>query len=191
MISDQGDEVTFSKWFLSPRLAYPHQVAMWTSGPTEARLHNLDVSWGTLDVKTYPRWFQNVFRESLDLSCSHFLAWKLFSESILTIKQRNNRDNVPLVGTFLILGNLLQQFIQESNVKVNQHFFPLLAVKRIQSFLWLESSWIQKSEDLIIWTLSVSRFMPCHLWMRQGAFMYKMNLNEIYCLYGKPSKYIS
>ena len=141
--------------------------------------------------ETYPRWFQNVFRESLDLSCSHFLAWKLFSESILTIKQKNNRDNVPLVGMFLILGNLLQQFIQESNVKVNQHFFPLLAVKRIQSFLWLESSWIQKSEDHIIWTLSVSRFMPCHLWMRQGAFMYKMNLHEIYCLYGKPSNYIS
>ena len=88
------------------------------------------------DVNTYLLWFQNVFRESLDLSCSHFLAWKLFSESILTIKQKNNGDNVALVGRFpTVLRNLLKRIIQESNVKVNQHFFPLPVVEMIQSFL--------------------------------------------------------
>ena len=78
----------------------------------------------------------NIFSESLDLSCSHFLAWKLFSESILAIKG-NNGVNAPLVGKqqMAFYNFAILHFFQESNVKVTLHFSPRPVVKLIQSFL--------------------------------------------------------
>merc|ERR1712110_696844 len=56
--------------------------------------------------------------ESLDLSCSHFLAWKLFSESILTI-QGNNGAYVPLVG---IKCESLSAFLSSSCCQADSEF---------------------------------------------------------------------